>query len=231
MTLAAFSQIQSLIATLNEHIRITPHAEMCAVAVSVKDPPATMLGGSGLCDDCHQQGQQATTPGKMKAQQQQQKAKHQIVLHEDEDGYCELVEVTGRDRRRRSSSINKAAVEGSSAEVAGVTLNGESSSEQSSTVLAEEEVPVTEEAVVQSTPDESLDREEEKEGNGDEEEEEQQQQLLLSMAGGESYYRSAMRLKEQLLSSTQTVPLSLIAANVLALNQTITKLLVSRGRK
>lgn len=200
MTLAAFSQIQSLIATLNEHIRISPHAEMCAVAVSVKEPASTadlMSSGLSVCDDCH--GKEGTSGGGMKAQQQSQRAKQQIVLHEDEDGYCELVEVTGRDRHRRSSSINKAP------SPAALNGGGEQAGDESEVgaVATEEE------------PDIDVLTEEE--------------QLRLMGPGGDSYYRSAMRLKEQLLSSTQTVPLSLIAANVLALNQTITKLLVRRG--
>lgn len=208
MTLAAFSQIQSLIATLNEHIRISPHAEMCAVAVSVKDPAAStadlMSSVLSVCDDCH--GKEGTSSGGMKAQQQSQRAKQQIVMHEDEDGYCELVEVTGRDRRRRSSSINKAPSP-AALEAVAVALNGG----------GDQTVDDSEAGVVATEEEPDIDVLTEEE------------QLRLMGPGGDSYYRSAMRLKEQLLSSTQTVPLSLIAANVLALNQTITKLLVRRG--
>lgn len=219
MTLTAFSQISSLLATLNEHIRISPHAEMCAVAVSVKNAPVTdMMSGLSLCDDCHHQtGGQPATPGKMKAQQQQERAKQQIVLHEDEDGYCELVEVTGRDRRRRSSSINKPPPstltpmeEGS---VEGDDRNGATGEEHSAIDCVVEEANAS-----ATTAEDSVTLEEEQQ---------QQTPQGLLMGGGDSYYTSAMKLKEQLLSSTQTVPLSLIAANLLALNQTITKLLVS----
>lgn len=212
MTLTAFSQISSLLATLNEHIRISPHAEMCAVAVSVKNaPPVTdLISGLSVCDDCHQAGGQPATPGKMKAQQQQERAKQQIVLHEDEDGYCELVEVTGRDRRRRSSSISKppstlAPMEEGSGE--GDDHNGATGEEQSDCVVEESNAVAGADSL-------SL-------------EEQQPPPEGLAMGGGDSYYSTAMKLKEQLLSSTQTVPLSLIAANLLALNQTITKLLVS----
>ena len=196
-------------------------------AASSAAPPLTvvdMLGGLSVCDDCQPKSGVVDqeeplnttvpmTPGKMKAQQQEQKAKQQIVLHEDEDGYCELVEIAGRDRRRRSSSINKNDAESAVAASAAAVQNGggvvDVAGEDSVAGAGMEDV-------------EAMDLEE--------------QQRLLSgggggsgEGGGDSYYKSAMKLKEQLLSSTQTVPLNLIAANVLALNQTITKLLVSVG--
>lgn len=200
MTLAAFAQIQSLIATLNEHIRITPHAEMCAVAMSVKEQPSL---DSNLCDDCHHQQQKpldgpdvATAATSQKAEQQQERAKQQIVMHEDEDGYCELVKVAESDRRRRSSSIRKY-----SPEECGLTNNS---------------CPELEENMVESGSKQVL-----KYLNIKEE-------VPPVESGESSYYRSAMKMKEQLLTSTQSVPLSLIAANLLSLNQTITKLLVSK---
>lgn len=147
----------------------------------------------------------------MKAQPQHMpKQQQQIVLHEDEDGYCELVEVTGRDRRRRSSSINNAdfIAESSSS----TAVNGDSvkaSTTLTTTTTDGSDVAMLEETLLlRPQQEESVDED-------------------RLAAGGDSYFKSAMKLKDQLLSSTQTVPLSLIAANVLALNQTITKLLVS----
>lgn len=172
------------------------------MAAAATTTTTASLRDLNLCDDCHSHGQaKATTAdvmtpsstGGMKAQPQQMpKQQQQIVLHEDEDGYCELVEVTGRDRRRRSSSINKPDV-----------------------VVASQQ-PLSPSEVAEGakvTTEEGREREEVNEDEG----------------GGESFLKSALKLKEQLLSSSQSVPLNLIAANVLALNQTITKLLVSKG--
>lgn len=186
------------------------------------------LSSLNLCDDCHSHGQsKATTDvmtpgggggGGMKAQPQHmpKQQQQQIVLHEDEDGYCELVEVTGRDRRRRSSSINNAdfiAESSSSTAVNGDSVKASTTLTTTTTTTDGSDAAMLEETLLlRPVQKETVDED-------------------RLAAGGDSYFKSAMKLKQQLLTSTQTVPLSLIAANVLALNQTITKLLVSRMRR
>lgn len=147
-------------------------------------------------------------PQHMPKQQQQQ----QIVLHEDEDGYCELVEVTGRDRRRRSSSINNADFIAESSSSTAVNGDSVKASTTLTTTDGSDAAMLEETLLLRPVQKETVDED-------------------RLAAGGDSYFKSAMKLKQQLLTSTQTVPLSLIAANVLALNQTITKLLVSRLRR
>ncbi|XP_059622198.1 uncharacterized protein LOC132265518 [Phlebotomus argentipes] len=70
LVLAAFAQVQSLTEALNDYTRVSQIQEISAVSMS-------------LCDDCHRKSERRAHPV----------LQREDSVHEDEDGYCEIVEL------------------------------------------------------------------------------------------------------------------------------------------
>ncbi|GAB0090162.1 flocculation protein FLO11-like [Sergentomyia squamirostris] len=72
LVLAAFAQVQQLTETVNEFTRVSQMQEISAVSVA-------------LCDDCHKSRSNVRTPHPVLTREDS--------IQEDEDGYCEIVEL------------------------------------------------------------------------------------------------------------------------------------------
>lgn len=204
---------------------------------------AVVAGSMSVCDSCHYPAKPAGPVSEEQQPTSAQKPKQlergrPIVVQEDEDGYCEIIDIMEDGSRGVRTELEVADEQAkAAAPVPEVVQRQDSIPEETEAEMKNEdnqqpassdEIPRT----IQEAEHQSAEMKPESEVKTLETEEKSEcppnDEVIdvANMEYSEEYFASTKRLSAQLFSSAQSVPCHLITSQINALNQHITKLMV-----